>query len=146
MLFKIASFCTTHKSSVSTCFAEQIMPILHILCCNGCLATWTVVSLATSKFKRPIFSMSGFTLFYAANMFILIISYDFCFFTWIVPTLTVICIAFGIHEKCRFLVRIHGNFCWFSLTRKTRSVPSRSSRICISIETYVNFVATPRFL
>jgi hypothetical protein len=55
-LLKNICFCTTHKPSVSTDFAEQIMPILHILCCNGCLVTWTVVSLTTSKFKPLIFS------------------------------------------------------------------------------------------
>jgi hypothetical protein len=31
MLLKISSFFTTHKSSVSTSFTEQIMPILRIL-------------------------------------------------------------------------------------------------------------------
>jgi hypothetical protein len=40
-----------HKSSVSTGFAGQIMSILPILCCNGCLIIWTVVSLTTAKFK-----------------------------------------------------------------------------------------------
>jgi hypothetical protein len=70
-LLKNSCLCTTHKSFVSTGFAEQIMPILHMLCCNGCLFTWTVVSLTTSKFK-PLF-MSGFTLPSTANMFILMI-------------------------------------------------------------------------
>jgi hypothetical protein len=42
---------------VSTGVAEQIMPVLHILCCNGCLVTWTVVSLTTAKFKPLIFSV-----------------------------------------------------------------------------------------
>jgi hypothetical protein len=51
MLLKISSFCTTHKSSVSTGFTEQIMPILRILCYNGSLFTWTVVSLTIAKFK-----------------------------------------------------------------------------------------------
>jgi hypothetical protein len=56
------------------------MPILHILCCNDCLVIWTGVSLTTSKFKPLIFSMSGFTLSYTTNMFILMIPYDFCLF------------------------------------------------------------------
>jgi hypothetical protein len=43
--------------SVSTGFVGQIMPILHILCCNGCLLTWAVVSLTTAKFKPLIFSL-----------------------------------------------------------------------------------------
>jgi hypothetical protein len=37
-----------------------------------------VVSLTTTKFKPPIFSVSGFTLTYAANMFISMILNDFC--------------------------------------------------------------------
>jgi hypothetical protein len=45
-----------YKSSVSPGFAKQIMPILFILCYNGSLVTWTVVSLATAKFKSIIFS------------------------------------------------------------------------------------------
>jgi hypothetical protein len=41
-------------SSVGPGFAKQIMPILRILCYNGNLVTWTVVSLITAKFK-PLF-------------------------------------------------------------------------------------------
>jgi hypothetical protein len=58
MLLKNSCFCTTHKSSVSTGFAEQIMPILHVSCCNGCLVTWTVVSLTTAKFK-PLLALTA---------------------------------------------------------------------------------------
>jgi hypothetical protein len=52
MLLK-SSFCTVYKSSVSTGFAKQIMSILRILCYNGSLVTWTVVSLTIAKF-RPL--------------------------------------------------------------------------------------------
>jgi hypothetical protein len=45
---------------------------------NGSLIVWTVVSLTTAKFKPLVFPMSGFALFYTANMFILVILYDFC--------------------------------------------------------------------
>jgi hypothetical protein len=45
MLLKITSFCTLHKSLVSTGFTEQIIPILRILYYNGSLVTWTVVGL-----------------------------------------------------------------------------------------------------
>jgi hypothetical protein len=69
---------TIYKSSVSTGFAKQIVPILRILCYNGSLVTWTIVSLTTAKFKPLTFSMSGFTFSYTANMFILTILYDFC--------------------------------------------------------------------
>jgi hypothetical protein len=40
---KNSYFCTTHKSSVNTG--------LHILCYNGSVVTWTVVSLTTAKLK-----------------------------------------------------------------------------------------------
>jgi hypothetical protein len=39
------SFRTTHKSSVSIGFTEQILPILRILCFNGSLVISTVVIL-----------------------------------------------------------------------------------------------------
>jgi hypothetical protein len=45
----ISPFCTIHKSSVSPGFVKQIMPILRILCYNGSLVTWTVVSLTAAK-------------------------------------------------------------------------------------------------
>jgi hypothetical protein len=48
-----SSFCTTHKSSVSTGFAEQIMPILRD---NGSLVTWTVVRLTIAWDPRYIAS------------------------------------------------------------------------------------------
>jgi hypothetical protein len=68
------------KSSVSTGFAEQIIPILHILCYNVNLVSWTGVSLTTAKFKPVIFSTADLTLSYTANTFILMIPYDFCLF------------------------------------------------------------------
>jgi hypothetical protein len=80
MLLNNYSLCTMHKSSVNIGFAENIMTILRILCYNGSLVTWTVVSLTTAKLKALIFSMSGFALYYTANMFILMIPYDFCLF------------------------------------------------------------------
>jgi hypothetical protein len=55
------------------------MSILRILCYNGSLVVWMVVSLVIAKFKLLIFSVSSFTLFYTAHMFILMILYDFCF-------------------------------------------------------------------
>jgi hypothetical protein len=51
------------------------MPVLYILCYNGSLVSWTVVSLTAAKFK-PL--MSAFYLSYAANMFILMILCNFC--------------------------------------------------------------------
>jgi hypothetical protein len=72
------SLCTIYKSSVSTGIAKQNMSILLILRYNGSLVTWTVVSLTTVKFKPLIFSMFGFALPYAANIFIHMILYDFC--------------------------------------------------------------------
>jgi hypothetical protein len=54
------------------------MAILRMLCYNGSLVTWTVVSLTTAKFKPLIFYMSTFALSYTVNMFILMILYYFC--------------------------------------------------------------------
>jgi hypothetical protein len=44
---------TIYKSLVCPDFAKEIMPIQLILCFNGGLVTWTVVSLTTAKF-RPL--------------------------------------------------------------------------------------------
>jgi hypothetical protein len=49
------------------------MPILRILCYNGSLVTWTVISLTAAS---SYISMSGFALSYVASMFILMILYD----------------------------------------------------------------------
>jgi hypothetical protein len=54
-----SSFCSIIKSSVSIGFAEQFMLILLILCYNGSLVTWTVVSLSTAKFKPLIFCQAS---------------------------------------------------------------------------------------
>jgi hypothetical protein len=53
-----SSLCTIYTSSASTDFEKQIMPILLILCYNGSLVTWTVISLTTAKFRPLIFSVS----------------------------------------------------------------------------------------
>jgi hypothetical protein len=66
-----------YKSSVSKGFAKQIMPILSILCYNGSLVTLTVISLTTTKFKPLIFSVFGFALSYAGNVFNHMILCDF---------------------------------------------------------------------
>jgi hypothetical protein len=50
MLLKFSFFCARHKSSVSTGFTEQIMPILRILSYNGSLVIWTVVDLTTATY------------------------------------------------------------------------------------------------
>jgi hypothetical protein len=54
MLLKTIYFFTRYKSSVCTCFAKQIMPILHILFYNGSLVTWTIISLNIAKSKPLI--------------------------------------------------------------------------------------------
>jgi hypothetical protein len=76
-IIEISPLCSIYKSSVSPGFAKQIMSILHNLYYNGSLVTWTVISSTTAKYKLLIFSMSGFALSYTANMFILMILYDF---------------------------------------------------------------------
>jgi hypothetical protein len=65
--------CALRKFCVSSGFAKQIISILLILSYNGSL-----VSLTAAKFNPLIFSLSGFAFSYDANMFILMILYDFC--------------------------------------------------------------------
>jgi hypothetical protein len=60
MLLKILP-CALYASPVSIGFADQMMPILHILCYNGSLVTWTVVSLTTAKFKPHTLDTSSNT-------------------------------------------------------------------------------------
>jgi hypothetical protein len=71
-----SSLYSIYKSSVSPGFAVQIMYILFSLRYKGSLVKWTVINLTATKFKPLIFSVSGFALSYAANMFILMILYD----------------------------------------------------------------------
>jgi hypothetical protein len=62
MLLKMSCFCL---SCISTGFAEQIMPVLHVLCYNGSLVTSTIVSLTTAKLisryephrKHPVYTV-----------------------------------------------------------------------------------------
>jgi hypothetical protein len=52
-----SSFCPTHKSSVSTGFAEQNMPILRILCYNGSLNSqlfWDSHYIASGRPQQKI--------------------------------------------------------------------------------------------
>jgi hypothetical protein len=67
-------------SSISPGFAKQIMPILRVLYYDGSLVNWKILSLTNTKFKPLIFSMSSFALSSTANMFVLMILYDFCLF------------------------------------------------------------------
>jgi hypothetical protein len=101
------SFWTTHKYSVSTGFTEQIMPNLHILCYNGSLVTWTVVSLTTAKFRPLTFSMSGFAFSYTANTFILMILYEFCLNNFVISSYT----WWRLKTVCKSRTSVHlGNF------------------------------------
>jgi hypothetical protein len=55
-------FFLLHYTQVNTGFTEQIMSMLRILCYNGSLVTWTVVSLTTAKSKPLIFHRVLWTL------------------------------------------------------------------------------------
>jgi hypothetical protein len=74
-MLKNSSLCIIYKSSVTTGIAKQMMRNILILCYNGSLVTWTVVTLTASKIKPHIFSVSGFAMSYTANMFIVMILY-----------------------------------------------------------------------
>jgi hypothetical protein len=69
--------CALHTSLLSV-QALQSRSCISYLCHHGSLVTWMIVSLTAVKFKPLVISMSGFAYFYAVNVFILIILYDFC--------------------------------------------------------------------
>jgi hypothetical protein len=89
MLLKILPFALhTSPRSVEALQSRSCLS-KHILCYNGSLVTWMVLRLTAAKFKPFIFSMSGFTLSYTANMLLFMILYDFCF----LPTQVWCCIT-----------------------------------------------------
>jgi hypothetical protein len=100
MLLKILHF----TKYTSPGFAKQIMNILHILCYNGRLVTWMVISLITAMFKPLIFSMSGFTLSCTVNILILMILCDFCLlpaqFCYIIIHIWKVEICVKIADRC----------------------------------------------
>jgi hypothetical protein len=59
-------------------FVKQLTSALPILCRDGSLVTWKVISLTDTKCKLLIFSVSALTLSYAPNTLILMIFYGFC--------------------------------------------------------------------
>jgi hypothetical protein len=61
-------FCAIYKSLVSPGFAKQIMSVARILCYNGSLVTWTVVSLTTAKCKPLIFSVWLYLVLYCEHV------------------------------------------------------------------------------
>jgi hypothetical protein len=101
---EISLLCTIYKSSVNPGFAKQIMSIARILCYNGNLFAWTVVSLTTAKFKPLTFCVPGFTLSYTTNMFILMILYYFC----LSPAL--FSVALPVHSGPRPLIQFRNRF------------------------------------
>jgi hypothetical protein len=105
-----SSFCAIYeyRSSVSPGFAKQIMPILFILCYNGSLVTWMVVSLTTTKFKPLIFSVSGFALTYVMNIFMLMDP-------WLLPAKFCYIIIYiqKVEDRVEISDSVHfGNFQW----------------------------------
>jgi hypothetical protein len=56
-VIKNSFFCTIYKPPVSPGFRKQIMLILCILCYNGSLVSWMVISLTTANFKPLISSV-----------------------------------------------------------------------------------------
>jgi hypothetical protein len=76
MLLKILP-CSLYTSTLSG-QTLQSRSCLSYLCYNGSLVTLMVVGLTATKLEPLIFSMCGFALSYAVNMYILMILYDFC--------------------------------------------------------------------
>jgi hypothetical protein len=89
--------------------------LLLILCCNGSLVSWTVVSLIAAKFKPFIFYISGVVLFYAANKFIPVILYDFC----LLPTHFCYIIVYMRKVETRVQTRAGVHFGIFPMVRRT---------------------------
>jgi hypothetical protein len=77
MLLKIIPF-GLYTSPLSVQALQSRSCLLRILCYNGSLLIWTVVSLTTAKFMPFMFSVSGFALSYTTNIFFLMNLYDFC--------------------------------------------------------------------
>jgi hypothetical protein len=57
---------------------SRLFPISSSFRYNDNLVTWAVVCLTAAKFKPLILSVPGFTLPSIANIFIIVILYDFC--------------------------------------------------------------------
>jgi hypothetical protein len=79
MLLKILAFAL-YMSSVSPGFFKAYHACLTYVMLQRHFSHLTYVRLTTAKFKALIFFMSGFVLTYTANLFILMILYDFCLF------------------------------------------------------------------
>jgi hypothetical protein len=88
-----ASCCTSYKSSISLGFAKEIMPFLLLLCYNGSLVTWTVVSLTTAKFKPLIFSVWLRLVLYREHVH----SHDF---VWLLLVACIILLHNRTHAEC----------------------------------------------
>jgi hypothetical protein len=137
-VIRLLSVCTIYMLQVIKCmYTTYTRPlsvqaqysrsctIVSSSCYNSSLVTWTVVCLTAAKFKPLIFPVSRFALSNGANICI--------FMIWIRSYL---------HGCFYSLVVSMENVCCLSVDTETRSVPSRSPGIHISIETFVNFAAT----
>jgi hypothetical protein len=69
--------CTLHTSSLSLQALQSRSYLSYVPYATTAAYSWTVVSLTAAKFKPLIFSTSVFALSYSANIFILMILYDF---------------------------------------------------------------------
>jgi hypothetical protein len=77
ILLKSSSLWTAYMSCRSRLRKADHIYLTYLMLQQQ-LSHLTVVSLTAARFKPLIFSLSGFTLSYTANMFILMIWYDFC--------------------------------------------------------------------
>jgi hypothetical protein len=79
MVEYVTRACTIYISPLSVQAGNsRSRHILSSSSYNGSLVSWRVVCLTATKFKPLIFSTSGFASSYTANVFILMILYDFC--------------------------------------------------------------------
>jgi hypothetical protein len=104
MLLKNSSLYIIYKFSASTAFAKQTMSILQVLCYNGSLVTWTVVSLTTAKFK-PLYFLRLVSPFPMQR------TYWFSWFVWILFVAWTILLYNHIHKEGWKLCANRGAVC-----------------------------------
>jgi hypothetical protein len=102
------------------------MPILRILCYNGSLVTWTVVSMTTAKFKPLIYSVWFRLIVYRETC-----SFS-CFFIWLLLVACTILLYNRIHTEGWKLCVNRGPVCTLELSRYIASARTayKTSIVC----------------
>jgi hypothetical protein len=78
MFYVLEYIWKIYKAPVSLGSVQQIRPYFDSFRYNGSLVTCTVVCLTAAKFKPLALFVTGFALSNGANIFVIMILYDFC--------------------------------------------------------------------